>query len=270
METAAQEECASYLSSKYNIAAEFTDTDVYNHSTIYGAQSRVELNFPAYVAANTYNTGDLVSVGTNQYIAKALLITGAFDASKFTLIGTIYDLWYLPYPKPLFDIYGKYLKNDEVWYKGKTYTARQPSGSLTHEDYLNAGTVDNIPLNNVFPDDPTQGANVWGSGTAYTVTAKAPNTSTTDDPPVPAPWVKGDNRSQQMVMVMIDVTLFHLHSRIAPQNIPELRLLRYNAAKDWLDAANTGNITPQLLKLIQPLRGTRIRFGGNTKVKNVY
>lgn len=79
----------------------------------------------------------------------------------------------------------------------------------------------------------------------------------------------GSNRDAQMLSTIIDVALFHLHSRIAPRNIPELRQTRYENAIMWLNQCAKGEVTPALKK-INPLQGTRIRFGGNTKNQNTY
>lgn len=97
----------------------------------------------------------------------------------------------------------------------------------------------------------------------------------------------GADRDQQMVAYVIDIALYHLHMRIAPKNIPELRTIRYmGKAEDrgilngsvvypsycalgWLQACAFGDITPKLAK-IEPLQGTRIRYGGNPKKQNSY
>ena len=97
----------------------------------------------------------------------------------------------------------------------------------------------------------------------------------------------GEDRDQQLLAVAVDIALYHLHSRIAPRNIPELRVYNYMgnpedrtivmgdvkypvySALGWLQACAQGDITPALEKII-PLQGTRIRFGGNTKNINQY
>lgn len=79
----------------------------------------------------------------------------------------------------------------------------------------------------------------------------------------------GTNRDAQMLSVVVDIALYHLHSRIAPRNIPELRQSRYENALSWLKMCAFGDITPALTKLT-PTSGMRIRFGGNTKNINQY
>lgn len=53
----------------------------------------------------------------------------------------------------------------------------------------------------------------------------------------------GDDRYPLLVMYMIDITLYHLHSRIAGRQIPQTRIDRYNIAKDWLERAQAGKVT---------------------------
>lgn len=82
-------------------------------------------------------------------------------------------------------------------------------------------------------------------------------------------WKFGDNRNQQLVNYMIDIALYHVHSRISPRNIPDLRVKRYDDAIRWLKMAGRGDITADL-PLIQPKQGRRIRYGGTIKNINNY
>ena len=47
-------------------------------------------------------------------------------------------------------------------------------------------------------------------------------------------FTKGDNRNQLIKMYAIDISLYDLHSRICPRNIPEIRFIRYQEAMNWL------------------------------------
>ena len=117
-----------------------------------------------------------------------------------------------------------------------------------------------MPLANIFPDDTVNGVKYWGAGTAYSVASGTLPTLTTK-------WTDGDNRSQQLLTYMIDLSLYHVHSRIAPRNIPDLRVLRYENAIKWLRMAGKGEITPDL-PIIQPLQGNRIRYATDIKQIN--
>ena len=82
-------------------------------------------------------------------------------------------------------------------------------------------------------------------------------------------WKFGDNRNQQLVNYFIDIALYHVHSRISPRNIPDLRVKRYDDAIKWLKMAGRGDITAEL-PLIQPKQGARVRYGGQVKNINTY
>ena len=79
----------------------------------------------------------------------------------------------------------------------------------------------------------------------------------------------GDARDLKMLSVVVDIALFHLHKRIAPRNIPQMRVTNYEAAIEWLKMCAYGDITPALAKL-SPTSGMRIRHGGHPKNNNTY
>jgi len=85
----------------------------------------------------------------------------------------------------------------------------------------------------------------------------------------PAKWDKGDTRDQLIKMHLIDLTLYHLHSRINPRNIPELRLTRRDEAIAWLKMVNKGELTTGLPVLASPTdAGLKIRWGSVEKFDN--
>lgn len=77
----------------------------------------------------------------------------------------------------------------------------------------------------------------------------------------------GDDRNRLIVMYLIDITLYHLHSRITPRNIPEIREDRYNTAIVWLSKVAKGELTPRLPRLENEDEETTVRstFNSNTK-----
>jgi phage gp36-like protein len=79
----------------------------------------------------------------------------------------------------------------------------------------------------------------------------------------------GANRDPQLLAYVVDIALYHLHSRIAPRNVPELRKTRYDNAIAWLKMCAFGDVTPKLTP-IAPAQGNRIRYGGNIKKINQY
>lgn len=56
----------------------------------------------------------------------------------------------------------------------------------------------------------------------------------------------GAERHPVIIMYMIDVVLYHLHSNISPRNVPQLRMDRYDAAIKWLTMVSKEQINPDL------------------------
>lgn len=51
----------------------------------------------------------------------------------------------------------------------------------------------------------------------------------------------GDARNADLVMYMVDMVLYHLHSRINPGQVPSTRDKRYSDALDWLKKVGAGD-----------------------------
>lgn len=77
-------------------------------------------------------------------------------------------------------------------------------------------------------------------------------------------------RNQLIVMYMIDITLYHIHSRSASQDVPEIRETRYNAAINWLKAVAKLEISPDLPLLLPTteLSTNAILYGSDTVRNN--
>jgi len=56
----------------------------------------------------------------------------------------------------------------------------------------------------------------------------------------------GDDRSIIVIMYMIDLTLYILHSKTATRAMPKVREDRFTAAKEWLKLVNGGKLNPDL------------------------
>lgn len=84
-------------------------------------------------------------------------------------------------------------------------------------------------------------------------------------------WEVGDDRNHVIVMYLADITLYHLHSAINPRNIPELRGIRYDAAREWLRDVSRTIINPDLPLLTEVTdKVPLVRYGGQTKRTNDY
>lgn len=262
-ELAAEAEVKSYLVQRYLIDTEFAALTVWSYAATYKAHNRVYLDATAYSSSSTYSLNTLALYQSNVYrCTTAITVAEAWNAAHWTLVGAQYAIYYAQYPKPVFDLYGSYKVDDQVWYKDKKYKCKIATVQLSQFTALQYSSYSALPYPNIFPDDAKNGAIYWEDLGAYTVPA---NTLPTND----TYWTLGDNRNQQILMYTIDMVLYHLHCRIAPQNIPELRQNRYDDAKAWLNMAAKGTITLDM-PTIQPKQGNPIRYGGDVKQINTY
>ena len=277
-QSAAVEECMSYLRQKYDVSQAFQSITKFDMTKTYKAGQTVYLDADAYDPLKTYALNALVLQGGSVYSCKtAITVPEAFTLAKWNLLGSQYDKFFAAYPQSIFDYQQYYSKGDKVFWKDKVYTALVSSTSLDHQAMLEVNISGTDPVANNFPDKSTS---QWGTGVAYSVTAGTLVTNTTS-------WTAGDNRGQKLLMICIDITLYHLHARISPKNIPDLRTHRYcgmaedrvsdkshviyptYSALGWLQSAAKGDISPNL-PVLQPKSGRRIRFGGNQKLINQY
>lgn len=183
IEQTAQQKFYEYLSQRYNLAAEFTDTRQYDPTVAYNAGDRVYLNAPAYSAAATYALGVLTTVPTGPLLngtptgqvyacSTAITVPETFNPAHWTLLGNQWAMFYALYPFPIFDIsHGWYNVGDSVWWKNHTYTALQQSVCLSDYEKFQSYSTNRIPFQNVFPDDPVNGKQWWKDNGAYIVPA---------------------------------------------------------------------------------------------------
>lgn len=78
----------------------------------------------------------------------------------------------------------------------------------------------------------------------------------------------GANRNPIILMYVIDMTLYHLHSRINPRKIPDHRKERYTAAKEWLMLVNECKINPTDLPVLADGVKDYVLTGSNPKRNN--
>jgi hypothetical protein len=95
--------------------------------------------------------------------------------------------------------------------------------------------------------------------------------------PAVGPWLLKDPRQKLVKMYLIDLTLYHLHSRQNPRTVPDVRRDRYDAAIKWCQDCRTGKVSPGLPALPaigadgQPEKESiRIRGGSQPKLRNTY
>ena len=254
-----------------------------NNALTYLANDRVYLTAPVWVTATSYSVNDYVLwTDGNIYKCTTANSDATFTPANWILVGYNQQLYFVPYPQPLFQLESAYQVGDMVYWNGKVYTCVTASMFPDHEAVIQQHLIQNAPYPNSFPDDPTNGAKQWGNGIAYYV----PNGT---DILNLSYWFQGDNRDAQLVMKLVQIALFHLYQRISPKNVPEHRIIAYQgyheharsktngegviypvtSAIGWLQACAMGEVTPNLPKL-QPKQGMRIRSAGNVKQINSY
>lgn len=239
VEQSAQSEMISYLTQRYITNQIFTDTKVFDVTATYNGKQLVEWTATAFSAATVYTTGQYVLQAG--YIYKS--ITGsaahAFNSAEWTQICLDKTLFYVTLPHDEYDNATSYVAGDIIYYNNIAYTC-----------LINCKGI--LPIETGF----------WSAGSAYTLTATYPDDDTK--------WTEGDNRNQQIVMYLLDITLYHLHSRINPRNVPDLRKERYdgnNATQNggaiaWLKRVSSGDITADLPQIL-PQQGMSIRWGNS-------
>lgn len=304
-EAVSQAAITSYITQKFNVYEEFMLTTVFSPAVTYQANSLIELNYPAWVAQN-YISGQEVTY-TDGKCHLCILNTIANDlpsnATYWRVLGTKYDLYYIPTPYPEFQITGFYRVGDIAYWRNKVYKALIQTSIPDHISDLQAYTYSNIPLNNVFPDDPINGPTYWGVGVPYSVSGLIPNgilpppwaagTYTSGSSVLlngqiwfslkntnlkpgtditawqPQSWVFGDNRNAQLVECMVWLTVDKLAPLISPRNTPVFWDKKYTEMLTWLQMCADGHVTLDA-PLLQPAQGGKIRFGGNVKQINGY
>jgi len=259
----AQTEMISYLVQKFDTSQEFKPTTVWSNTKSYLAGSLVEINYPAYAPATPYTVSSLVIYNAIGYIC-IQAGTGQLPATSptyWTPIGAQYQLYYVAFPKPVFDNTTYYSIGDQVFWKDKTYTCKVATPIIGHNTIIQYPTYADLPRQNVFPDDPVNGVQVWAAGVPYTVTA---GTLPTDPK-----WAAGDNRNQQLVGYMGILAIYRASRRLAYRNCPPQWTKDFNEVLIWLELAAKGEVTADL-PILQPIQGRRIRYGGNIKNNNSY
>jgi hypothetical protein len=248
VEQAAQAEMISYLEQRYIKEEIFSNTTVYDNTATYYAKNLVEYTETVFNALSVYNPGDRITFTTGSgdnaltYVYECVTLTTAGQSptttpAKWDQLCLDKSLFYVTLPEEQWNPETEYVIGDEVWYDDKVYTA------------LVANT--NVK---------TTVSAVWGSGVSYSISGDLPTDTTK--------WTAGDNRNQLIVLHLIDITLYHLHRRINPRNVPDHRKEAYNGnshndcggAIGWLKRVAKGSVNADLPE-INPEQGMAMRSG---------
>lgn len=239
VEQAAQLTMIGHLKQRYQVNRIFSNLSTFSLSATYKGTNLVEYTESAFSASTIYTIDQRVVYNSNIYKSIAGSVAHAFNAAEWTLLCADKLLYYVTLPNPEFDITATYATNDVVWYNNYTYTCRQPIIGI-------------LPTNTSY----------WTVGSEYSVTNTYPTDLTK--------WTLGDNRNQEVVQNLLDITLYNLHCRINPRNVPDLRKERFDGnepqqrggAIGWLKNVAGGKIyldSPEVL----PEQGNSINWGNS-------
>ena len=121
-------------------------------------------------------------------------------------------------------------------------------------------------------EDPTNAAffELWGvEGGFYTALVAGAGLKPAD----PVSFSAGDTRNPLILRYLVDLTVYELHSRINPRNIPDLRVTRRDDALNWLQqVANPRNdMSPDFpLKTFEDKQDNVLIWGSNDKLTHSY
>jgi hypothetical protein len=285
-------EMISYLVQRYDIDDEFREIGTFVNNGRYYANDLIELNATAYNQTLTYVIGQNTLYNGNVYSCINEITTPeTFNPLNWQLVGQQFDLFFVQSPYPRYSYSTQYQKGDIVFYKNKVYKCLTDVKNVIPTDvniaskywsngvdysfygyncYQNPSNFPNyVPNYNYGTDEIVNYNNQlyfsFVDGTGNVVPGTDINTW------LPITWIKGDNRSQQLVAFLIDIVLYKIHMRIAPNNIPQLRKDNYMYCLDWLkEAGGQNNAITADIPLLQPKQGARIRWGSNPKNYNNY
>jgi hypothetical protein len=237
-ELAALEEVKSYLRHRYKEDLVFAPLQSYDDATTYYWGDRIYLTADAFSPVTVYTTGQKVLQAGNVYQNIAGSAAKSFNESEWDLLGSE---GHYQMEVELWDDEANYVLNDLVKYETKA----------VRKYYRSLSTNTNIdPYND--------------NGDNWEVV-----TSISGEIPTSAYWIAGDSRNKLIVMHLIDIVLYHLHSRINPRNIPEFRIQRRDDAISYLKMIAKGQVSIDL-DLITPEQGNNISYGSQPVNNNFY
>lgn len=239
VEQAAQLTMIGHLKQRYQTSRIFQNLSTFSLSNTYKGTNLVEYTESTFSASTAYTTGQRVVYNGNIYSSIAGSVAHAFNIAEWTLLCEDKLLYYVTLPNPEFDIDTTYSTGDVVWYNDYTYTCRQPVTGI-------------LPNNTSY----------WTIGTLYSITNIYPTDLTK--------WTLGDNRNQEIVQNLLDITLYNMHCRINPRNVPELRKERYDGnepqqrggAIGWLKNISKGSVYLDC-PVVLPEQGNSINWGNS-------
>lgn len=242
-------EVRSILAQRWDCNAEFKDTYIWSPTKQYQADDLVYLDADAWSGSVNYIANNLV-LYTDKNIYLKNSTTAGFthqiptDTTYWTKLGAQYDMFNVIVNAEWYDYNTIYSTGDKVFYKNSYYTAKSQN-------------------KNIAPDDKANGSYFWGNPTASTIPTGTLPTDATK-------WAVGDNRSQIVYNLVIDIAIYRTLMRLAFPQVAKRREKAYEDAMIKLNELRHGNDILEDFPTIQPTQGLRTMMSSNTKNTNIY
>lgn len=294
-EKASQEEVSSFLRHRYEVGLIFKDIKSYSDLTQFNTADLVEWTESTYSAVLTYNIGARVVYSGSIYKCNTNGTTGIWNASKWDFICLDKLLYYCNIPclgvlpsesvtytssKIISGLHQITGWNKETYstlyferYDGYVNIYLSASDRTTRNNKVGYFKYDYQGLELPYTAEIQPGSYPYNLFSGYIDVIGFANELDTWSVSVTKNWTLGDNRNQKLVEIMLDVTLYHLYTRIQPRNIPTHVVNRYDGGTEKQTAGAIG-----YLKMIQkgtvqldlPIhkddeRGQSIVFGSNPR-----
>ena len=135
VEKLAIEEINYYLTQRFDLTKEFTNTGSYSNTYQYMAADRVIIDYTDGSSTKSYVLNNCVINNGYGYILNTASYgpTTSFG-SEWTNIGSQNDFYYITYPAPLFQSINNYNQGDVVFWNGYTYSCNSMTNQLNLTD----------------------------------------------------------------------------------------------------------------------------------------
>jgi len=293
-ERVSQSEIESYLRHRYLVNQIFINIQAFAIGTAYKVNDLVEWTETAWVIGTTYTTGLRVSYDGKIYSSLQNANIGKQPDTEPTWWDELADnesLWYvrqdttgnLPTSAYAFTANAYTGNHGDIkgWDKTKTIYLKKFSDDTIRMYHTTDDRTNDTNTVGIFNYDPTSlefpktvdicaGAskdNILGGSidiTSFIADDTEWNVVASNY------FTLGDNRNQQIKTYMIDITLYHLHSRINPRNVPDFRIARRDDAIGWLKMISKGQITADLPVYTDTDKGQNTIYGSNEKLTHSY
>lgn len=299
-EKSSQEELCSFIRHRYETGLIFKDIKTFVYTTQYNTGDLIEWSETAYDSIDTYNTGDRCSYSGYIYSATEDGVTGTWDSGKWTQLAANESLYYCIVPSL------EKLPTDAISYTSSVYTDNHKSilgwdketyGTLYFLRYENeiqiylSSSDRSAKINKIgYFEYPYEGIElpvtmeIKPGGSPYNILSGEVDIigfiseDQTWDIAATYYWQSGDNRNPKIVELLMDITLYHLYTRVQPRNIPTHVINRYDGGTErqtagaigYLKMVQKGEIQLDLPTHQDDSRGQAISYGSNPKLNYNY